>query len=243
MGLSEPGQDAIEIEGPSLRSVSGGGLRQEICDILREAIWGGVLKPSQRLNEQWLAGEIGVSRPPLREAIRILEQEGLVEYFPRRGTFVKTLSGRDVVEIYTVRCALEGMAAELAMDRASPDELAALELQIDRVESQPATDLASIINADLEFHRALVEASANQRLVAHWEQIASQLRLALTLVDSAFFQPNYVESTHRRLVHAIREHDAPEAQRLTRTLLDVGNSLMERWEETPSLQGKASASR
>src|SRR6476619_1467188 len=101
--MSEPGRGDNETDGPSLRSVSGGGLRQEIGDILHEAIWGGVLKPLQRLNEQWLASELGVSRPPLREAIRVLEQEGLVEYVPRRGTFVRTLSGQDVVEIYTVR--------------------------------------------------------------------------------------------------------------------------------------------
>src|SRR6266550_2914870 len=127
--MMQPGH-AIAPSG--LRSVEGGGLRHEISDILREAIWTGVLRPGQRLSENWLAGEIGVSRPPLREAIRVLEQEGLVVSIPRRGSFVRTLAGQDISEIYTVRCALEGMAAELAME-ALPHELERLDQMVVQV--------------------------------------------------------------------------------------------------------------
>jgi DNA-binding GntR family transcriptional regulator len=215
----------------SLRSVEVGGLRQEISDILREAIWEGTLKPGHRLNEQWLSGQLGVSRPPLREAIRVLEQEGLVVSTPRRGAFVRNLTGDDIFEIYAVRCALEGMAAELLMDHSSPEVLDELEHMIDRVESVPGGDLRAIIDQDFQFHRELVRLSGSGRLAGMWEQLAGQLRLALTLVDPAFFRPDYVELTHRPIVAAIRSRDGAEVWRLTRTLLDVGRSLRTRWSE------------
>ena len=218
-------------EGISLRSVEVGGLRQEISDILREAIWQGTLKPGHRLNEQWLSGQLGVSRPPLREAIRVLEQEGLVVSTPRRGAFVRNLTGDDIFEIYAVRCALEGMAAELLMDHVTPEVLQGLEHMIDQMEASPDGDLRGIIDQDFEFHRRLIKLSGSARLASMWEQLAGQLRLALTLVDPAFFRPDYVELTHRPLVAAIRSHDAVEVWRLTRTLLEVGRSLRTRWSE------------
>ena len=213
----------------ALGVVSSGGLRQEVAHIVRQAIWQGVLKPGQRLNEFWLARDIGVSRPPLREAIRVLEQEGLIECFPRRGCFVRTLSGQDILEIYTVRCALEAMAAELLIDRNDPQAIDELESDLLSTESGSG-DLAARIDKDLEFHRALVRLSGNGRLLFMWEHLASQLRLALTLVDPTFFQLEFVEATHRPLVHAIRMGDRVEARRLVEELLAVGQSLKERWE-------------
>ena len=218
--------------GSGLRAVEIGGLRHEISDILREAIWTGVLRPGQRLSENWLAGELGVSRPPLREAIRVLEQDGLVESIPRRGSFVRTLTGQDISEIYTARCAIEGMAAELAMEAPAEDldRLDRMVVQVEAWDGVSRDNLREVVDRDFEFHRALVDLSGNARLVAMWEQIAGQLRLALTLADPAFFQPDYIEATHRPLVAAIRRGDRPEVQRLSRTLLDVGRNLKERWD-------------
>lgn len=209
--------------------MSSSGLRQEVADILRQAIWHGVLKPGQRLNEFWLARDIGVSRPPLREAIRVLEQEGLIECFPRRGCFVRTLSGKDILEIYTVRYALEALAAELLIDRNDPAAIDELDSELLAVESN-TNDLATRIDKDIVFHRTLVRLSGNGRLLFMWEQLASQLRLALILVDPALFQLEFVEATHRPLVHAIRIGDRAEARSLVQGLLSVGESLKERWE-------------
>jgi DNA-binding GntR family transcriptional regulator len=224
-GSAEP-----EVES-GFRSVGNSGLRQEISDILRDAIWNGRLRPGQRLNEQWLATEIGVSRPPLREAIRVLEQEGLVVSIPRRGAFVRRLAGQDIFEIYVIRCALEGMAAELLVASGIAEEITELETMIDRVEASPETDLRARIDEDLQFHRRLVQLSGNGRLALMWEEQAGQLRLALTLVDPSFFEVDYVELTHRSLVDAIARRDRDEAWRLTRMLLDVGKSLGERWDQ------------
>lgn len=214
----------------SLRTVEVAGLRQEVSEALRRAIWDGVLRPGERLNEQRLAAELGVSRPPLREAIRVLEQEGLLVSVLRRGSFVRVLTGRDIAEIYTVRCALESMAAELAIHSA-PEELDGLEAMVTAVESRPPSDLRPVIDDDLVFHHSVMILGRNLRLVGIWEQLAGQIRLALTLVDPAFFERDYVESTHRPLVAAIRRGDVPEIQRLSRMLLDVGRDLEVRWDE------------
>jgi DNA-binding GntR family transcriptional regulator len=214
-----------------LRSVSSGGLRGEVVEILRDAIWHRVLKPGERLNEQALADQLQVSRPPLREAIRVLEMEGLVDSIPRRGAFVRTLDGGDILEIYTARCALEGMAAELVIERASAEAFDELETRLDAIESGESSELPSIISRDLEFHRTLMRHSGNSRLLVLWEQLASQLRLALTLVDPAFFATEYIESTHRPLLNAMRKGDQAETQQHVRELLDVGRSLKNRWDD------------
>lgn len=224
-----PADQRSDEEEVSLRAVATGGLRHEVADILREAIWGGVLKPGQRLNEQRLSREIGVSRPPLREAIRVLEQEGLVTSTPRRGTFVRTFTGQDIFDIYAVRCGLEGMAAELLMDHVTPETLRDLEGMIDRAESSRVAGLGGRIDQDLEFHRRLVRLSGSGLLASMWEQLAGRLRLALTLVDPAFFEPEYFELTHRLLIQAMRNRDVEETWRRTRSLLDVGRSLRDRW--------------
>lgn len=225
-------------EEPSLRAVSAAGVRHEVIDVLREAIWGGILKPGQRLNEQWLSGELGVSRPPLREAIRVLEQEGLVVSTPRRGTFVRTFTGPDIFDIYAVRCGLESMAAELFMDNVSEEALRDLEELIDRLEASDIAGLRGRIGQDLEFHRTLVRLSGNALIASLWEQLAGRLRLALTLVDPAFFEPEYFERTHRPLIQAMRNRDREEVWRLTRSLLDVGRSLRDRWDEQFGREGR-----
>ena len=229
--MGDTGAVRAEVPAPSgLRPVVGTGLRHEIVGILRDAIWSGAVRPGERLNELRLSEQLAVSRPPLREAIRVLEHEGLVVSIPRRGSFVRALSGEDISEIYACRCALEGMAAELAMD-VDPALLDELEDHLAWIEDGLSTGLVEVVSRDLEFHRALVRLSGNSRLVSMWEEIAGQIRLALTLVDPEFFHSDFVGSTHRALVEAIRRADRTEAQRLTRALLDVGRTLRDRWDE------------
>lgn len=215
---------------PHLKAVEGLGLRQEVSQRLRDAIWEGVLRPGDRLNEQRLADELGVSRPPMREAIRVLEHEGLVTSIPRRGAYVRVLTGKDIEEIYTVRCALESMAAELAID-ASDRDLDRLEARVARMERAADEDLRAVIDDDLEFHRSVVNLSGNGRLISMWEHLTGQIRLALSLADPAFFEPEYVQNTHRQLVAAIRRGDLGEIHRLVRYLLDVGRDYRLRWDE------------
>ena len=102
-------------------------LREAVCETLRDAIRKGILEPGERLMEVQLAEELGISRTPVREAIRKLEQEGYVIMMPRRGTYVSDISTNDVKEIFEIRSALESLATGLAARRIEPDELETLQ--------------------------------------------------------------------------------------------------------------------
>lgn len=206
-------------------------LRDQVEDVLRQAIWRGDLLPGEHLNEAALAHRLGVSRPPLREVIRTLEGEGLVVSRPRRGAYVKQLSGDDVLEIYSLRCTLEAMAAELIIDKNAPGVTEMLEEKLEELEQETVSDadLPDLITIDLRFHRAFVAAGGNSRLLHMWERLAGELRLALSLVPSEFYDADFVHRTHRPLVEAIRARDHVQAQTMITHLMVIGQSLYERW--------------
>ena len=98
-------------------------LRDVVFENLREAILEGELKPGQRLMEVQLAEQLGVSRTPVREAIRKLELEGLVIMLPRKGAYVANMSLKDIIDVLEIRASLEGLAASLAAQRMSSDDI------------------------------------------------------------------------------------------------------------------------
>ena len=102
-------------------------LREVVCETLRDAIRKGKLKPGERLMESQLAEDLGVSRTPVREAIRKLELEGYVIMMPRRGTYVANLSIRDVNEVFEIRTSLDSLASGLAAERITDEELERLQ--------------------------------------------------------------------------------------------------------------------
>jgi DNA-binding GntR family transcriptional regulator len=182
---------------------------------LRAAIVEGVLKPGERLMEIQLAEELGVSRTPVREAIRKLELEGFVVMVPRRGTYVADLSIRDVNEVYEVRTALDILAAGLAAERITEEELEQMErilVQIGKYIEEG--NMEAIVDADGQFHDILYQASRNDRLVG----IINNLREQLTRFRSiSMAYPGRLKNTleeHSRLVEAIAMRDADLAKRL-----------------------------
>ena len=128
-------------------------LREVIFDTLRQAIITGELKPGERLMEVQLAEKMGVSRTPVREAIRKLELEGLVEMLPRKGAHVANLSIKDMMDLLEVRACIDGLATEFAASRITPDEIKELK----HVQEQFSTyvekeNLQGTIKKDVEFH-------------------------------------------------------------------------------------------
>src|SRR5919202_6686418 len=102
-------------------------LQEKVYDHLKQAILAGEIQPGERLLETRLAKSLGVSRIPVREAIRKLEREGLIVAFPRRGVYASSLSPRDVDEVYAVRAVLEGLAARLAAEHRTEEQLGRLD--------------------------------------------------------------------------------------------------------------------
>lgn len=192
-------------------------LREVVSETMREAIVNGTLKPGERLMEIQLAEELGVSRTPVREAIRKLELEGFVVMIPRRGTYVAGLSIKDINEVFEIRTALDVLAAGLAAERITEEELEQMErLMVEIGEHIDKGDMDAIITLDSEFHDILYKASRNDRLVG----IINNLREQFTRFRSiSIAYPGRLKNTleeHRQLVEAIAQRNSDTAQQLAR---------------------------
>jgi len=204
-------------------------LREIVFEHLREAIITGMLRPGERLMELQLAEEMGVSRTPVREAIRKLELEGLIIMVARRGAYVSDLSMRDIAETFEIRGALESLAAGLAAERIAPEELEQLERTLVSIgECIETSDIQQIVTLDEEFHAILFAASRNQRL----SQIVSNLREQITrfrrtsLSTPGRFKAVFQE--HKGIVEAISERNSNLAQALAKEHIEnAEHSLME----------------
>lgn len=188
-------------------------LREVVCETLRDAIRKGVLQPGERLMEIQLAEELGVSRTPVREAIRKLELDGYVIMMPRRGTYVANLSIRDVNEVFEIRTSLDSLASGLAAERITDEELERLQRLLVTIGGYiEEGDISQIVKTDTEFHDLLYQASRNTRLVG----IINNLREQVTRFRATSMSfPGRLQATleeHRRIVEAIAQGDVREAQ-------------------------------
>jgi DNA-binding GntR family transcriptional regulator len=185
-------------------------LADSITESLRDAIFGGLFKPGQRLAEAQLATSLKVSRAPVREALASLEQEGLVNRTPSGGTTVAHLSRHDIEEICTLRQPLEVLAVRLAVARGSDDGWAGLAANIHATEK--ITDPQQLAQMDLEFHEGVVRAAAHGRLLSSWLNLRSQIRLIMVqrnLTDADSRRGTVLG--HQELLKAIRAGDADGA--------------------------------
>jgi DNA-binding GntR family transcriptional regulator len=199
-------------------------LREIVFDTLREAIITGVLKPGERLMEVQLAEEMGVSRTPVREAIRKLELENFVVMVPRKGAYVADISTKDIVDVFEIRAALEGLAAGLAAERITDEELD--ELEIILVQNAECCSLEELIAIDTKFHDVLYRASRNDRLV----QIISNLREQIQRFRSTTLaSPGRVKGTleeHKNIVDAVSKRNINLARQLAQEHIDNAENSM-----------------
>ena len=189
-------------------------LREIVCESLRTAIIGGVLKPGERLMEIQLADELGVSRTPIREAIRKLEQEGFIDMLPRRGAYVANISIKDVIDVYEIRIALDVLAAGLAAERITGEELSLLRQRLGIIkEVVEHDDMEKIGEYDWAFHEVLYKASKNERLVGIINNLRDQLtRLRVTSMNyQDRIQDTMLE--HELLVESIANREPELAKR------------------------------
>ncbi|MCX7773153.1 MAG: GntR family transcriptional regulator [Clostridia bacterium] len=183
---------------PKLKIDSYQPLRDVIFETLRKAIVSGDIKPGERLMEVSLAEQMGVSRTPVREAIRRLEAEGLVTMIPRKGTHVSELSIKDMMDVLEVRAALDKLATGLAAKRMQASQIKSLEsVHKQYVSFVEKDNIEGAIRKDIEFHDLIYSASGNPRLIS----VASSLR------EHIFrFRVIYMKDTHIA-EHVLHEHD------------------------------------
>lgn len=195
---------------------------------LKRAILDGHLAPGARLREQELVDWLSVSRTPVREALRKLHAEGLVEILSYKGAMVRPLDADEVREEYILRAALEGMAAELAVQNLLPDDLQRLEeLALHLEQALGAQNAEQYLKANFAFHSALYALSGSSSLMAGidaaWEKDNMYRRVAYALPGGWDEELRF----HRALIAACRSRDANEARRLVqRSCLDFSDMLI-----------------
>lgn len=188
-------------------------LRDVVFESLREAIIKQILKPGERMMEIQLAEEMGVSRTPIREAIRKLEQEGFVIIIPRKGAYVAEISLKDIHELFEIRAALEGLASSLAAERATREELEEMEkLLVNQNEHLNSENISNTVRADINLHDLIYKAARNERLFGILNNLRKQahrFRLASMSMPGRKIKA-LVE--HKRIVEAIGARNAELAK-------------------------------
>lgn len=188
-------------------------LREVVCETLRNAIVAGVLQPGERLMEIQVAEELGVSRTPVREAIRKLELEGFVVMIPRRGTYVSDLSIKDITEVFEVRTSLDVLAAGLAAERITEEELEQMERLLVEIGGYvEQNDMDKIVEADSQFHDILYRASRNERLVGIINNLREQLTRFRSLSMSYPGRLKEMFGEHTRMVESLGQRNVALAQ-------------------------------
>ncbi|WP_063695782.1 GntR family transcriptional regulator [Amycolatopsis orientalis] len=213
-------------------------LRDQVRDAIRSRITQGKAAPGIRLVERELAAELGVSRIPVREALRMLETEGFVQVNPRRGAVVRVLSRQEVEELFDVRRSLEVLACRRAAERATAAEIAALGTIIEAGEQAVArADRTGVRTSNGKFHDALI-------LMAHNELLAALLSPLQDRLHWLFAQnENLAElvDQHRDLFAAIAARDADRAEALALAHVEVNRAIAVRllFGRTPRLAARS----
>lgn len=194
-------------------------LRDVVCDAIRRQIIDGLHAPGARLVEDRLAQELGVSRNPVREALRVLQTEGFVEMIPRRGAVVSALSVREAEEIFEVRSALDALAARLAARKCTEQDEASLEEMLHETkEALARADGAQLSLLNSSFHGLIVDIADNSCLKDLWEPLRGRMHWIFSRTVLQRGAHSFEE--HFALAQAITTHEEETAARLAREHID-----------------------
>lgn len=187
-------------------------LRDVVFNTLRQGILKGDLKPGERLMEIHLAKRLGVSRTPIREAIRMLELEGLVTMIPRKGAEVARISRQDLRDVLEVRKSLDSLAVSLACERITDEEKEDLNLAEEAFEQAiRSKDVTNIAEADVKYHDVILKASKNGRLMQMVNNLAERMyRYRLEYIKDSRNHERLIEE-HRKIMKYIDEGDVENA--------------------------------
>lgn len=196
-------------------------LRDVVFNTLRQAILTGELKPGERLMEIHLANKLGVSRTPIREAIRKLELEGLVTMIPRRGAEVAQITEKSMNDVLEVRRALDVLCAELACERITEEELGRLKQACDTFEASVRTrDVKKVAKADVELHDIIVQATGNQRLIQLINNLSEQMYRYRFEYIKDISQHQRLIDEHRMIYEGIVKKDKEAASQAAHVHID-----------------------
>lgn len=184
--------------------------RSQVLDLLREAILDGTLPPGEHLKQDGLCAQFGLSPTPVREALRDLESEGLVEHFPHHGVVVTGITPDELLGLLVpVRLAIESFALPLAAQVMTDEDWAQLEAIVDDMGRQAQTaSLVALNDLDVAFHQTAVAACGSPHADQLWRSVLPRIRVQFRRLAPLHAELSEIEDEHRRLLAALRTRDA-----------------------------------
>lgn len=218
----------------SLNQLENKSLRERVLDSLRAAIINGDLRPGEELVEAELAAQLGVSRAPLREAIRILNVEGLLHTVSYHGTSVKALSRKDIEELYSVRSMMEVFAIQHIIEAENLTDIVADLHNICNamLESAERDSLDDVNWIDQQFHDALIQHTNNDLLSMLWNSVSIRVQQVMALRNQQQDDLAQIGKNHQAIVDAIASKDSETAVRLIcEHIGTTGDAIVNGWED------------
>lgn len=191
-------------------------LRDVVFNTLREAIIKGDLKPGERLMENQLAETLGVSRTPIREAIRKLELEKFVIMIPRKGAEVASYTKKDITDVLEVRAALEALAVTIACEKMQGQDMKKLvELKEEFAKAAKNKNIEEIISKDVEFHDIILKSTNNEKLIQILNNLSEQIyRFRVRYINKMMDYSSLVKE-HDEIVESVLKRDVIAAEKIT----------------------------
>jgi DNA-binding GntR family transcriptional regulator len=190
--------------------------------MLRDAIVSGRLEPGDHLKENELAEQMAVSRSPVREAFRILEQEGIIEAVPNQGCYVKSFDAKEIEDIFRLRAALENLAYEMVIDdqKLTEDDWKQLDLFVSQQrEAIIDQDMHRLTNLDMDFHAFICRKADNERLLDMWQSLRSQVQILFFQRFRALEKvPETVDTDHHEIMAALRNGDIDQLKKINKQI-------------------------
>lgn len=202
-------------------------ISDQVYDYLRGEILTGRFAPGQRLNLEELVERLKISKMPVKEAIGRLAVEGLLDVQAQRGTFVSRIDPRELQETFAVRCALEVLAGELAVEHIKKSDLEKLNKLIAEMEqSTSQTDVGRHLELNFQFHGLLVELSDNRKLIEMYHRLRTPIQIAGIHYRSETWVERVAQEQkeHRAIVRALQQKDAEAVTRAIRAHLKRGGT-------------------
>lgn len=206
-------------------------LYQQVAERLRKRIYDHELRPGDAIDEKELCAAFGISRTPLREALKVLHTEGLVELIPNRGCFVKLLDQEELHELFPVMAVLEGLCAREAVERCTAEDRERLEQLHAQLEAYAqALDVDRYYEVNFEFHQALQELSRNRWLQRVAADLRKILRLARHTQLTAHGRLQESLQEHRKIMEAFRRRDPDAVEQTMKEHLRAQMRVLDRLE-------------
>jgi len=202
-------------------------LRERIVDFIKDAIISGTLKPGERVPEQEIAENFGISRTPIREAFRQLESEGFITVTPRKGAVVSPITDRDVSEFYDIKSLLEGYAARTACSKLTSKEIKRLETlnaQMERCAEK--NDVKGFFKLDHQFHDTFLKACGNDKLCALIHHLVQQFERFRITAMALPGRMNDSVKQHNEIIEAFKANDTARVEALVKANAERGRDTL-----------------